>query len=72
MIKPETIQKAAKAAHSQLPDCGFILLVMPFGDGTGECNAQYVSNCNREDAINVLKTVLFRWGVNEEWMKTIK
>ena len=73
----ESLQAAARAAHGQMPDThGFILIVMPFGNGSGECEAQYVSNCRREDVINVLKTVLFpvlfRWGINDEWMQTIK
>jgi hypothetical protein len=73
MITTEALQAAARAAHSHLPDThGFILLVMPYSDGTSDSKAQYASNLNREDALAVLKTVLFRWGVNDEWMQSIK
>jgi len=70
LLRSETIQAAARAALNVLPDShGFMLLVVPFGDGSGEGTAQYVSNLNREDAIKGLKTLLFRWGINDDWMK---
>lgn len=73
MISREQLQRAAQAVHNTLPNGnGFIILVAPFGDGTGTTDAIYASNCNREDAIKILKTMLFRWGINEEWMKTIE
>jgi hypothetical protein len=34
--------------------------------------ANYVSNCNRQDVVKILKTLLFRWGINEEWMREAK
>lgn len=70
-IRPETLQAAAKACHDKLPDhCGFLILVAPFGDPTdGDTQGQYISNMNREDAIKILKTMLFRFGVNDQWMK---
>lgn len=72
-LRRETLQAACRAANGQLPDThGFILLVAPFGDGTGECEAQYASSMSRDDAIKILKTLLFRWGVNEEWMNNLK
>lgn len=67
-VRSETMQAAANTLHETLPDMGFILIVVPFGDS----NAGYISNCNREDAIRGLKSVLFRWGINEEWMKGAK
>lgn len=73
VLRAETLQMAAKSAHAQLPDThGFLLIVTKFGDGTGEGGADYVSNIKRDDAIKVLKTILFRWGANEEWMTNIK
>jgi len=69
----ETLNRAAAAAHKELPDMGFILIVTPFGDGeTAEVQANYVSNCNRQDVVKILKTLLFRWGINEEWMREAK
>ena len=71
-INSERLQAIARAAHAELPDhCGFILLVSPFGDGDNN-TADYISNVNREDAIKILKTLLFGWGYNDEWMKNCK
>lgn len=72
-VSTESMTNAARAARNCLPDhCGMILLVAPYSDGAEDVNAQYVSNCNREDAVAILKTLLFRWGVNEEWMQHIR
>lgn len=68
----EILQAAAAAAHEKLPDMGFILIVTTFGADAAEAKAHYISNCNREDAVKILKTLLFRWGINEEWMKECK
>ncbi|MDE2103421.1 MAG: hypothetical protein KGL39_39635 [Patescibacteria group bacterium] len=71
MISPEQLERAAKAAHAQLPDNqGFILIVAPFGQHDGI--VQYASNIHRDSAIGMLKTMLFRWGINEEWMTQAK
>ena len=65
----DTLQSAADAAKAQMPDnTGFILLTVPFGNDD-EAIAQYISNMNREDAIKCLKVMLFRWGIDEDWMK---
>ena len=62
------IQKAARAAHAEIPDMGFILIVVPFGDGSGATEAQCISNVKREDAVAGLKQLLFRWGIEGEWI----
>jgi hypothetical protein len=64
------LQRAARAAHAQLPDCGFILIKMNFGIET-ETYVGYAANINREDAIKCLKRLLYGWGLEEEWMKNI-
>lgn len=69
-----TDQAAAAAAAALPAGCGFILLVAPAGERkeTSHVEGSYASNCNREDAIAMLKTLLFRWGINDEWMKRAK
>jgi hypothetical protein len=75
VLPPEFMDKqylalAAKEIGVKFPDNhGFILLVLPFGE-SGRTN--YISNCQREDAIKVLKEFLFRIGAEEDWMKHIK
>lgn len=76
-MNAERMNQIGAAVHNLLPDThGFIVITVPFGTGeydNGEdAEAQYVSNCNREDAIAGLKILLFRWGVNEEWMTKAK
>lgn len=72
-LSRQKLQEIARAAHDKLPDSfGFILIVTPFGDGSDYGPAQYASNVNREDAVKALKTILFRWGINDEWMKDAK
>lgn len=68
IVPQDKIQAAAQAMHAHIPKHGFILMAMPFGDGEKTREASYVSNVSREDAIKILKVVLFRFGVNEEWM----
>lgn len=70
----KTIQNSARAAHGQLPDThGFILIIVPLSDkNTGKGKADYVSNVCREDAVRAIKEILFRWGIEEEWMKQAK
>lgn len=71
----EVIQAAARAVNAHIPDThGFILILAPYGDHTADnhVKADYVATCKRADAIAILKTVLFRWGINEEWMKELK
>lgn len=59
----------AQAINERLPQhFGFIAFVFPFGDvKNGRIN--YVSNTNREDAINALKEWLIKCGAAEDWMK---
>ena len=71
-LQAATLRASASLAHSVLPDTnGFILIVAKFGDGKTDEQADYISNVKREDAIAALKTILFRWGVNDEWMKKL-
>ena len=73
MITREQLQEAAQGAHNALPPGhGFILIVAPTNESGETVEGQYASNLNREDSIAILKTVLFRWGHNDEWMKSIK
>jgi hypothetical protein len=71
-LRPETLQAIAEGVHSRLPDThGFILIIAPLGGGmkkAEQTTADYVADINREDAIAAMKMVLFRWGINEEWM----
>lgn len=65
------LQRAAQAAESKMPDnTGFILMGMPLGGE--DPRVFYVSNINREDAINVLKEWLIKSSGEEDWMKHIK
>lgn len=68
----QLMQEAAREVVNKIPDYGYILLVTPFGNGEVETEAHYISNCNREDAIKILKSMLFRWGINEQWMQDAK
>lgn len=72
-IPKDTLVDAAVAVDKIFPDThGFILIAVPFGQPANEGIGQYTSNCKREDAVAILKTVLFRWGINDEWMKEAK
>lgn len=65
----EYLREAAKAVEAKFPDNhGFILLVTPFG----EARTRYISNCQRQEAIKILKTFFFQIGDEENWMKHIK
>jgi hypothetical protein len=71
-MSKEYLTLAAKAIHDKLPDNhGFLLLVVPF-NAEGDGRTAYISNCEREDAIKLLKEFLFRIGEAEDWMKHIK
>lgn len=66
------LQEAADAVKAKLPDnYGFIILATPF-EGQGDKRLVYISNTNREDAINMLKEWLLKCGAAEDWMKHIK
>ena len=52
-------------------DMGFFLLVAPTGDAPQTKRSQYVSNCDRESAISVMKEWLIQCGHEEDWMKHI-
>lgn len=66
----EYLKAMAAAVEAKLPDNhGFIVLAVPFNSPDGR--TVYTSNCNREDAIKLLKGFLFRVGASEDWMKHI-
>lgn len=66
----EFLKLAAEAVEAKLPDNhGFVLLVVPFGQP--EPQVAYIAKANREDAIKMLKTFLFRIGEGENWMNHI-
>ncbi len=58
-------------AEKHCPDnTAIIIITQQFGDSAQA--AQYVANCNREDAIKALKAFLYRIGEKEDWMTHIK
>jgi hypothetical protein len=67
------ISDAAIALKDALPGLGYILMVTKINMNPEQSRepvaGRYVANVNRKDAIAVLKTLLFRWGINDEWMK---
>lgn len=66
------LQIAARKVRDVMPpNTGFIIISCPFGDGGTE-RGDYISNVSRDSAIAILKTVLFRWGINDEWMRDAK
>jgi len=66
----QTMQRIGKAVHSQLPDgWGFFVLVFPFKDKSGRAN--YCSNGEHNDVINVMKEFLIEAGHKDDWMKHI-
>lgn len=70
-MNKEYLQKCAEEVSARLPDNhGFVLLTMLFN--TPDARMGYVSNCNREDAIAVVKEWLIQANGEEEWMKHIK
>lgn len=72
--RDEQVGFAADQIASMFPNDGFILFVAPKCGSPEEAEkddkkTDYISNVRREDAIKMLKNVLFRWGINEEWME---
>lgn len=67
------ISEAARVLKDVLPGLGYILMVTKMNTNPEQSRepvaSRYVANVRREDAIAVLKTLLFRWGINDEWMK---
>ena len=71
-LNREFLKDMATVVESKLPDnYGFIVLAVPF-NGEGDKRLVYTSNCNRPDAINLIKEFLIRCGAEEDWMKHIK
>ena len=70
------LQDIARLVESKLPDNhGFILLTAPFGlpaDPQRPHYVAYVSNCDRKEAIAMLKEWLIKASGEEEWMKHIR
>lgn len=72
MEDKEYVRKLAKRLKNDLPDDhGFLLLTFPFGENK-DSKVHYTANCNREDAIKMLKNFLHRMGEEEAWMKHVK
>ena len=68
----EYLTLAAKEIEAKFPDNhGFVLLVMPFNEAANSPanRLRYISNCERETAVKMLKEFLFRIGHAEDWMK---
>jgi hypothetical protein len=62
----------AKEVDKHLPDNhGFILLAVPFTTNP-EAPFYYTASVNREDAIRLLKSFLFKCGEAENWMNHIR
>lgn len=71
-LKAEELNAVATATAAALPPGhSFILITLPHTDDASKGICQYVADIDRATAIQVLKTCLFRWGANEEWMKNI-
>lgn len=66
------LRDAAEAVKAKLPDnYSFIILATPF-EGQGDGRLVYISNLERDGAINALKEWLLKCGAAEDWMKHIK
>lgn len=64
------IQLAATDLKKRLPDNhGFILLTVPTNNPNS--TVRYISDLERKDAINLLKTWLIKASGEEVWMKHI-
>lgn len=71
-LTPEELNSVAKATEAALlPGHHFLLITVPSTDDPAKAICQYVSTLDRPTAVKILKTCLFRWGINEEWMKKI-
>ena len=64
------LNDAISRCERACPDeTAIIVITRPFNT-TGEAPTQYGANFNdRKAAIEILKNLLFRWGVNDEWMR---
>lgn len=65
------LQNAMKTTLKIIPD-GSAAMIITKRCGDGDHPVQYVGNLEREDAIKLLKELLFRWGEKEEWMTHIE
>lgn len=67
------LAEAAKAINRILPNnSGFILMMTPFPDANApdaEHRLRYVSNIERESAINLLKEFMIKCSAYEDWMQ---
>ena len=69
-IDPQLIQLLSHVVDRHLPEnCGFILIVAPYNKKGDDVQVDYTATVSRESAVAILKSMLFRWGINEEWMK---
>lgn len=71
-LTAEQLTAVAKATEAALPPGHYFLLItVPHTDDPKKAMCQYTASIERPTAISILKTCLFRWGINEEWMKKI-
>ena len=64
------LQRSIEDVEKHCPDNTAVLIITKKFGSSGP--AQYVANCQREDAIKALKEFLFRIGEAEDWMKHIE
>lgn len=67
----EYLKDAIKAAEAKLPD-GHRAIVISVPCDEPNPQIRYIAGIGREDAVSALKTLLFRWGKNEEWMEHVE
>ena len=60
------INQAIKAAEAKCPDGTAIILLTKNGQDAVRYGANFK---DRKSAIQILKALLFHWGVDEGWMK---
>ena len=62
----KSAQRIARAVDGMLPDgWGFCLLLVNFVDDPDDGRVNYISNCDREDVPDMLRSLLRQWGERE-------
>lgn len=64
------LKDIGQAINERLPE-GWGFIVLAFPRAGADRRANYVSNCNREDAIAGLKEWLIRCGHKDDWMQDL-
>lgn len=65
---------AIERVERTLGDGNAVLVIAAPFQGVAETDQNkpsYIANCEREDAVKILKHLLFGWGHGEEWMKQL-